>query len=405
MSDFRKVFGNNNIISLDGTISRGRSSANSFSQNTRPIVLKSKKDLVRESPTNEIILPSTKGVIKPIVKPPFSKFETKTTPTFELTPPIVEKITSKPVVVVDRETKQLSQIPPIEFRKSGEIELTGEYNQNKIKFDRYSFDDIVPISSVTFQFILRLISNDGERYYTSSDFKNKLSTDYANNIPYRALSALNPESVVTVDLRKAINSIGGEYFLAEQADGVLVKYNTFVDATGVIDYTKIIEYIDWVVSKPPQEYDDRTIPAMTLGNWQVVGGTTSGGTAVPTKSQPSEGIPNVYKPEVIVEPPIKTTPQKPPIQIIPKDDKPKPKPKPIGSPIAELPIIKPVPNRFSGFSSSQQTQIQRSFTTIIGGGSLVPREIPVNTSTLQRVTGVDFSDFNSPQVKKPRNLL
>ena len=401
MSNFKKVFGDSNIISLDGTISRGRANPNSFSLNTKPIVLKSKKDIVRESPTNQIILPSTKGISKPISKPPFSTFKTKVVPSVELAPPIVEKITSKPVVVIDRETKQLSQISPIEFRKQGEIELVGDFEQNKVKFDRYSFDDIISISSVTFQFILRLITNDGERYFTSTDFKNKLQNDYRNSLPYRALNALNAQSVVTVDLRNALDSIGGEYNRAEIEDGVVVKYNTFVDITGKVDFTKIIEYIDWVVSKPPTEYDERIIPATQLGNWEVVGGMEVKGETIPkTGGTATPSIP----PEEPPAPPVKEIPTKPTV-VIPKGEKPTPKPKPIGEPIVEIPIIKPVPNKFSGFTSSQQNAVQRNFTTIIGGSNLVPSEIYVGDPYIQNTFGVDLGGFYSPPSKKPRNLL
>jgi hypothetical protein len=411
MSNFKKVFGDSNIISLDGTISRGRANPNSFSLNTKPIVFKSKADIVRESSVDNIVLPSTKGVTKQISKPPLSQFKTKTIPTFETSPPIVEKITSKPVVVIDRETKQLSQISPIQFRQEGEIELVGDFPQNKIKFDRYSFGDIISVNSVTFQFILRLITNDGERYFTSDDFKNKLQNDYLNNLPYRALKALNPASVVTVDLRNALDSIGGEYNRAEIEDGVVVKYNTFVDITGEVDFTKIVEYVDWVVSKPPTEYDDRIIPASTLGNWEVVGGMEvggqtipkTGGTAVPTKDQLSETL-------IVAESPIMT--QVPPVKKLPvilsdtisKSDKPAPKPKPIGNSIVELPIIEPIPNRFSGFSSSQQNAVQRNFVSIIGGSNLVP-EIPVSEPTIRNILGVGLDGISSPQIRKPRNLL
>ena len=416
MSDFKKVFGNrrdssDNIISLDGTISRSRISPNSFSSNTKPIVFKSKKDLVRESPTSDITLPSTKGITRPVSKPPQSKFTIKPKREAIPTPSLVEKITTKPVVVIDREAKQLSEIEPINFQKNGEIVLTGAVNTNKIKFDRYSLNDIIGIDSVSFQFILRLIVFSGEYYYTSSNFKNKLLNNYSNNLPYAAISALNPSSVVTVDLRNALNSLGTEYALAEQNDGAFVNYNTFIDATGKIDFIKAVEYIDWVVSKPPTEYDDRIIPAETLGNWSIIGGIDVGsssipkssGTAVPTEAQPSDEIPNVVNPIVSEPQPPKKIPLSPITNItpiLPKGDK----PKPVGSGLVELPIIKPVPNRFSGFSTSQQNAVARNFASIVSGANLVP-EIPVASPTLRNITGIDWDGINSERVRKPRNIL
>ena len=410
MADFTQIFGDSNIIQLDGTITRGRINPDIFSFNSKPVVIRSKADLVRQSTSNTLVVPSTKGISRPISKPPQSTFSNKPIVRQTDLPPLVQKISTKSVAVIDRETKQISEIQPINFRKRGEILLKGGSDTNQIRFDKYELDDIIGVANTSFQFILRLITSEGEFYYTSADFKNKLESDNLNNLPYRIIEALNPSSVVTVDVRNILNSIGTEYANEERKAGAFVTFNTFVSADGNIDNTKLVEYINWVVSKPPQEYDNRIIPAETLGSWSIIGGVDRGdgisvakssGTALPTKDQISDTIsePIIQNPK-----PIKRIPTTPASEVFTKSDKPIVNPKPRGSGLAELPILRPGPNMFSGISTPQQNAVARNFTSIVGGGSLVP-QTPIYPTILNDLTGIDWSGINSERVRKPRNIL
>lgn len=445
MQNFKKTFGSlrgGNIISLDGNIPRIKTAPNAFSLNQRPIVFKTKSDLVREAPPKStIVVPSTKKIKKPISKTPSSTFKTQPLPKVLESPPLVEKITPKSVVVIDRETKQLSSLDPIDFKKSGEIVLTGDVETNKIKFDRYSLDDIKAVDSVTFEFILRLATFSGQFYFTSTTFKNKLEAAYNDNLPYMALEALKPGSVVSVDLRPILDSLS-DYSREEQKDGVIVKYNTFVDAAGNVDFTKILEYIDWVVSKPPTNYDDRIIPAETLGNWEIVGGIDAGngttvpkssGTAVPTKMQESVSEPKVVN-EIKDEPkPIKKLPVKANVEppktlisgIINESLNTPGKIFPVASgvlirdgvvqesftdtmtrgqiPLVNLPKIDFPPNRFVNgqlnFTEAEKNKLKTGISDLFKGQGLVP-SITVPKLNLPDLTGVDWSNIDLSKLDK-----
>lgn len=410
MADFTKVFGSSNgLISLDGTLSRSRINPDQFSLNSRPVVLRTKADLVRQSPSSTLIVPSTKSIRKPIAKIPRTNFTNRRTTSPADPLPLVRKITTKPVAIIDRETKQITEIPPINFRKDGEIVLSGRNSTNQITFDKYKLDDIIGIDSVSFQFILRVVTFDGEFYYTSSDFKSKLDDDNLNELPYRIIEALNPSSIVTVDVRSALNSIGNEYATEEKKDGTFVEYNTFVDATGEVDNIKLVEYVDWVVSKPPQEYDDRTIPAETLGRWSVVDGVDSGngvsvsessGTATPTRKQIPDSLPINENPVVDLPKPAKKIPQKPQITT-PVDDEPVVKPKPIGSGFLDLPVRKPKPNPYRPI---QTNPVRRNFTSIVRGAGLVP-EASISPPIFNDLVGTQLDNLFIGRIRRPQNIL
>ena len=194
------------------------------------------------------------------------------------------QVQQKAVTIIDRAGNQLKTIQPDSFTKDGKIVLNGTYKVNTISFDRFSFSEIKAFNTVSFQFILKIVDNSGTKYFTSSDFKGKLQTSNKRNEPYLALQSLAPESVVVVDLRQSLNGLD-EQKLLEQKEGVNVTYNTYVDTNGTIDYQKLVEYINWVVSKPPQEYDDRIIRAEDLGSWDIINAgeeDTSEGNAEPS---------------------------------------------------------------------------------------------------------------------------
>ena len=218
--------------------------------------------------------------------------------------PITSKVTQKPVVVIDRANNVLKEIIPDRFNVSGEIVIKGQYPQNEISFDKFSFSDIKAFSSVSFQFILLVSDNSGQKYFTSKDFLNKLKSANKRNEPFLQLESLNPASIVRVDLRQSLNLID-ELRALEEKEGTSVSFNTYINKSGTIDYQKLVEYIDWVVSKPSENYDDRIIPASFLSNYTTNDSAQygnddddGGGTATPTNQQED----NVSPPEPETEP-------------------------------------------------------------------------------------------------------
>src|SRR6056300_313776 len=270
-------------------------SGNSYGGFTRPNFIQTKKDkaIVRSFlpvPNQQIVSDSKSK--KSIKKPPKSSFLTKpknSTP--KILKPLQAKVKQKPVVIVDRADRELKQIPPDNFSTKGEIVLKGEYPQNEISFDRFSLSEIKAFDNISFQFILQIADNSGVKYFTSKNFLGKLQNANKRSEPYLPLEALNPASIVRVDLRQSLNGLDEQRIL-EQTDGANVSFNTYVDINGTIDYQRLVEYIDFIVSKPPEEYDNRIISAESLGKWTIDesakygnDGDTGGGTVIPPSEE------------------------------------------------------------------------------------------------------------------------
>jgi len=189
----------------------------------------------------------------------------------EGTPILPSKITTNKslpeVAIVNRETRQIQTIPPDDFKKYGKFLLEGEYTQNSVSFDKFSFDDILGLDTIKFEFILKLINASDVRYYTSTQTLTDLIEFNQDNAPYFSHEILKPSSIVTINVKELLTLLSQQKS-DEAADKTNVFFNLFLDTlTNKLDYTKLVEYIDWVVSKPPTNYDDRIIPVGNLGIW------------------------------------------------------------------------------------------------------------------------------------------
>jgi len=208
----------------------------------------------------------------------------KGTPT--LPSKVSENKTLPDVAVVDRDTQQIQLLPPDDFKKYGKFLLEGNYSQNSVTFDKFSFDDISGLDTVKFEFILKLVNGSDIRYYTSTKTLTDLLQFNSNNSPYFSHESLKPSSVVTVDIGILLNLLSDQR-AQELVDGTNVYYNLFLDTvTNVLDYVKLVEYIDWVVSKPPTNYDDRIIPAGNLGVWSSTDVIPANNVELNPKSEP-----------------------------------------------------------------------------------------------------------------------
>lgn len=187
-----------------------------------------------------------------------------------------------------------------DFTKEGIITLTRNYPENSVDIDSYDLSTIQVIRStgVNFDFILSILDglNSEPTLYTSNEFYDKLVNSYNENSPKFnpafTNSAIDERNIVVVDikpikerfekLREAeldidIIATGGEnrntveviknlfYFSNYEADsnGKLIANPTY-------DIVELLKYIDWVVSKPAQSYDDRLLSPETIGNWDSI---------------------------------------------------------------------------------------------------------------------------------------
>jgi hypothetical protein len=167
-----------------------------------------------------------------------------------------------------------------------------KYPQISIDFDRYDIESSITVidnTDINFDFILCL--KDGTEgipdLYATKKLMDILANDYYNQKPFAVNSVIQKENIVVVDikpLKEKVEELRAKELSInlnrnEIAGQVEVRKNLFVysnyqvgsggvlEATPTYDIIELIKYISWVVTKPAANYDDRLIPANTLGDF------------------------------------------------------------------------------------------------------------------------------------------
>ena len=167
-----------------------------------------------------------------------------------------------------------------------------KYPQISIDFDRYDIESSITVMDnpdINFDFILCL--KDGTEgipdLYATKKLMDILADDYYNQKPFAVNSVIQKENIVVVDikpLKEKVEALRAKELSInlnrnEIAGQVEVRKNLFVysnyqvgsggvlEATPTYDIIELIKYISWVVTKPAANYDDRLIPANTLGDF------------------------------------------------------------------------------------------------------------------------------------------
>jgi hypothetical protein len=144
---------------------------------------------------------------------------------------------------------------------AGSIKLNGIYpTKNFIDFkispiNNIKLDDIQSIDNTTFKFVLGIKNKSSEttpfKYFTSPDFFKKLQESINEPNPYFVLQALKKEFIVEYSLEDDI-TILKDLVKLELEDSVKFKNHLWFLDNGNIDYKKLVQYIDWIVSTPTQ---------------------------------------------------------------------------------------------------------------------------------------------------------
>ena len=190
----------------------------------------------------------------------------------------------------------------------GSITLYGRYPQNSVDIEKFDLSSINVIydGDVDFNFILSIKDgvNSIPQLYASKDFYNELVSNYATENPFPVNRVLNPSQIVTVDIAPIKNKIE-ELRITElnqdinisnigTKDYVQLNRNLFsfsnyqtdpvtgLKANPTYDISELLKYISWVVAKPPQNYNERVLPASSLGEWGNIEENN-----VPSTGQPS----------------------------------------------------------------------------------------------------------------------
>jgi hypothetical protein len=177
--------------------------------------------------------------------------------------------------------------------QNGFITLYGNYPQNQVDIPKFDLSSINVINDdeVTFNFILCL--KDGEttepKLYATSETFDNLQQNYNDSNPIPVNSLIHQRKIVIIDIAPLktkvdelrIAELNLDINLSNVGDKEYVKVfkNLFVNSNfetnnvnGLVanpTYTiiEILRYISWVVSKPAQNYNNRILPADTLGQW------------------------------------------------------------------------------------------------------------------------------------------
>jgi len=164
--------------------------------------------------------------------------------------------------------------------KNGEVILRGKYPENKVYFPTYDINNITVNPDININFILKINSyvksgqGVGTRYklFTSSKIYEYLVDAYNRNIPYPALAKL--VDIVEIDTKVLVEMVKKQKN-DEDALDVVINNNlgvVFNKDRGdyQIDYDILLKYIDWVVTKPGVNYDERLLSVVDISDVELV---------------------------------------------------------------------------------------------------------------------------------------
>jgi len=171
------------------------------------------------------------------------------------------------------------------FNVTNDIDLQGSYPQNTVKFPKFTLNtNIKTLPDVSFRFILSVKKNKSDsnpQLYTSDKFYNELASSYWENSPYMVANAIKSEAIVSIVYEDFIEKLNTFKLLELNAGtvGVEVSKNIFVEfnenSEPTINLDDLVRYIDWVVTKPSSNYDERLIDPTYLGVWEIPGLSTT----------------------------------------------------------------------------------------------------------------------------------
>ena len=150
------------------------------------------------------------------------------------------------------------------------IRLQGVYPQNSLFFDKVSLDEkIITVPNTEINFVVKIIYDGEIVLFTSPTLLKKLQATYQGSNPYNVLSRLS--EVVEIDIEPYVLQILNDTILEKQLD-VTMNLNLFVrldSESNIIDLdlNKLIEYINWVVSKPSRSIESDVLDVNEISDY------------------------------------------------------------------------------------------------------------------------------------------
>jgi len=136
-------------------------------------------------------------------------------------------------------------------RNDGNIN-TSEYQYNSIIFDKpeISLDRVTTVPKTSFNFVLAVKTTNSDtvpKYFTSDQFYQKLKSSAADGNPYFIGRALDTKFLVEYNLEECVKIV--KDLLKNETDNMVKLGNhIFIKSDNSIDYTKLVQYIDWLVA-------------------------------------------------------------------------------------------------------------------------------------------------------------
>ena len=129
---------------------------------------------------------------------------------------------------------------------------SSEYKLNSITFDKpeISLDNITTIKQTSFNFVLAVKNNSSDtvpKYFTSDQFYKKLKSSKEDGNPYFIGRVLDKRFLVEYDLEECFKIVK-DLAKAESENNVTLGNHIFVKSDNSIDYVRLVQYIDWLVS-------------------------------------------------------------------------------------------------------------------------------------------------------------
>jgi hypothetical protein len=239
---------------------------------TKPIGVSIRPSLALELPKVDIIS-SNNIIVSREIATPAQKLEYL--PVINRT--VLDSLNRKKIIDAEN-TEIFTQVS--NFNIIGNIELQGKYSQNIVKFPKFKLNtNIKTLPDINFRFILSIKKTDSDSnptLYTSDKFYNELASTYWENNPYMVANAIKSPAIVTVVYDSYVNKIKNFKSLEDSAGiGVTVDKNLFIELSlgsePSPNLDDLVRYIDWVVTKPSANYEQRLIDAAYLGKWVVSG--------------------------------------------------------------------------------------------------------------------------------------
>jgi len=185
---------------------------------------------------------------------------------------------------IEDEVGEIIYVKISDFNQKGTITLVGNYSQNFVDLPKYDLSPIRILSGINFEFLLAIKetkTSPESVFYTSKRFYIKLLNLYAKNQPYLPNYMIKQERVVVVVLdgiKELINDLHIKElktFLSKEPTIVMKNVFEFsnygpepdFEINSTYDLDELVRYIDWVVSKPSPNYNERLLAENVIGEW------------------------------------------------------------------------------------------------------------------------------------------